>query len=123
MSNYAYRIKLHYIMAYVGISVPVECGRLLSKINVAGEKADTLDLHITLLYFGNDDQIADVSKAIEIVYDVISKTHPFTVNMRKASHFPKNKDGKFHIICRVRSPELHALRNALAEEFDKHGIE
>ena len=110
-------------MAFIGIRVPIECGRLLKQIDIEGEKGDTLDLHITLLYFTNENQVAEISKSIEIVYDVISNIHPFTVKMEKVSHFPKNQNNQYHIITRVKSPELHALRDALVDEFDKHGIQ
>ncbi len=112
-------------MAFIGIKVPLECGRLLSKIDVPGEKTSVSEMHITLLHFGDNWPISEISKALESTYEVVSNTQPFLVTMEKSTHFPKgpDSDSKFPIISRVKSKELHELRDALAKEFDDKKIE
>jgi 2'-5' RNA ligase len=99
-------------MAFLGIRIPHETGRLLSKIEVPGEKTSTSEMHITLLYLGDEWPISEISKAMEAAFDIVSKTKPFTAEMNKVSHFPKNPhdQDKYPIITRVESKELHELR-------------
>jgi 2'-5' RNA ligase len=112
-------------MAFLGIRIPHETGRLLSKIDVPGEKTSTSEMHITLLYLGDEWPISEISKAMEAAYDIVSKTKPFTAEVNKVSHFPKNPhdQDKYPIITRVESKELHELRGKLAKKFDKEGVE
>lgn len=112
-------------MAFLGIRIPHETGRLLSKIEVPGEKTSTSEMHITLLYLGDEWPISEISKAMEAAFDIVSKTKPFTAEVNKVSHFPKNPhdQDKYPIVTRVESKELHDLREKLAKKFDKEGIE
>lgn len=110
-------------MAFLGIRIPHEKARLLSQIDVPGEKISTSEMHITLLYFQSEWPISELSKSIEATYDVVSKTHPFLVKLNKVSSFPKNPEGKIPIISRVESKELHSLRNKLAENFDDSDVD
>lgn len=112
-------------MAFLGIRIPHETGRLLSKIDVPGEKTSTSEMHITLLYLGDEWPISEISKAMEAAFDIVSKTKPFTAEVNKVSHFPKNPhdQDKYPIVTRVESKELHDLREKLAKKFDKDGIE
>jgi len=110
-------------MAFLGIRIPHETGRLLSKIDVPGEKVSVSEMHITLLYFGDEWPISEISKSLEAAYSVISETQPFLVKMDKVTHFSKSPEGKFPIITRVESKDLHKMRDALARKFDKEKIE
>ncbi len=112
-------------MAFLGIRVPHETGRLLSKVDVPGEKVSTSEMHITLLHLGDEWPVAELCKALEPTFEVISKTQPFLVKMESATHFPKgpNSDSKFPIISRVSSKELHELRDELAKAYDDKKIE
>ena len=110
-------------MAFLGIRVPHECGRLLSQIEVDGDKTSTSDLHITLLHFGDEWPISEISKSLEATYKIVSDVKPFRVKMNRVSHFSKGEGGKYPIISRVESKELHKVREALAKEFDKKKIE
>jgi 2'-5' RNA ligase len=98
---------------------------MLAKIDVPGEKVSTSEMHITLLHLGDDWPVAELCKALEPTFEVISQTQPFLVKMEGASHFPKgpNSDSKFPIISRVKSKELHDLRDELAKAYDKEKIE
>ncbi len=80
-------------------------------------------MHITLLHFGDNWPISEISKSIEATYEVVSDTQPFLVTMKKATHFPKNPEGVAAIIAPVESKELHKLRSDLAKIFDKEDIE
>ena len=110
-------------MAFIGIRVPHETARLLSQIDVPGEKISTSEMHITLLYFQSEWPISELSKSIEATYDVVSKFHPFLVKLNKVSSFAKNPEGKIPIISRVESKELHQLRDKLAENFDDSDVD
>lgn len=110
-------------MAFLGIRIPHEVGRLLSQIEVPGEKTPPSELHITLLYFQSEWPISELSKSIEATYDVVSKFHPFLAKLNKVSCFSKNPEGKVPIISRVESKQLHELRDNLAKKFDEDGIE
>ena len=112
-------------MAFLGIRVPHETGRMLAKVDVPGEKTSVSEMHITLLHLGDEWPVADLCKAVEPTFEVISKTQPFLVSMEGATHFPKgpNSDDKFPIISRVKSAELHELRDALAKAYDDEKIE
>lgn len=110
-------------MAFLGIRIPHETGRLLSQIEVPGEKTSSSELHITLLYFGDEWPVSEISKALEAAYEITSKFHPFLAKLSKASSFSKNPEGKVPIISRVESKELHELRDKLATKFDEEEIE
>lgn len=110
-------------MAFLGIRIPHETGRLLSQIEVPGEKTSLSELHVTLLYFGDEWPISEISKSLEATYDVVSNFHPFIAKMQKVTSFPKSPDGKVPIITRVESDELHELRDKLAKKFDDEKIE
>lgn len=111
------------VMAFLGIRIPHECGRLLSKIEVPGEKTSVSEMHITLLYFGDEWPISEISKAMEATYDIVSETQPFLAKVDKVSTFSKGPDGEWPCITRVSSKELHDLRDKLAKKFDKEGVE
>lgn len=110
-------------MAFCGIRILHETGRLFSKIEVSGEKVSTSDLHITLLHFGDNWPISEVSKSLDAIYKVISETQPFLAKVDKISHFPPFDGSPYPIITKVKSPELMKMRAALAKECDKQKIE
>lgn len=109
-------------MAFLGIKVPIECSRLLTGLDVPGDKVAASEMHITLLYFEDNWPISEISKALETTYDIVSKIKPFHVSMDKISCFPKYKDNPCAIIAPVKSTELHELRNDLAKRFEKEDI-
>ncbi len=110
-------------MAFLGIRVPHETGRLLSGIDVPGEKEGSSEYHITLLCFEENWPISEIAHALEATYDVVSKVKPFIVSVKKVSCFPKREDNPVPIIAKVESKELHDLRGKLANHFDKCNIE
>ena len=109
-------------MAFLGIKIPHECGRLLNSIEVPGTQVAVSDLHITLLYFGEDWPISEITKALEATYKVISHTNPFMVETKSITSFPLGDEGAA-VVIRADSKELHAMRKRLAKEFAKQNIE
>jgi 2'-5' RNA ligase len=110
-------------MAFLGIRVPTTVGKQLSKIDVPGEKSSTSELHITLLYFGKQWPVSEISKALEACYEVTSKFNPFFAKLTKVTSFSKLPNDKFPVISKVESEELHHLRTMLANKFDEEKIE
>lgn len=109
-------------MAFLGIRIPQETGRLLKNIEVPGENVAVSEMHITLLCFEDNWPISEVAKALEAAYDVVSKTKPFRVTVDSVTCFPKHEDNPCPIIAPVKGAELHELRDKLAKTFDKEGI-
>lgn len=110
-------------MAFIGISVPHSVGRLLSGIEVPGDKETTSSLHITLLCFADNVPISDIAKSMEAAYEVISKIKPFLVSVSTVSCFSPKKDKPTPIIAKVQSDELMELNKKLKKAFDKDKIE
>lgn len=110
-------------MAFLGIRVPAEVGRLLKGIEVPGEKEGTSELHITLLCFEDNWPITEIAKALEATYDIISKITPFLVKAKKVSCFPKRENHPVAIIAKIDSDELQDLHKKLGKEFDKCEID
>jgi len=110
-------------MAFLGIEIPHPTARLLSEIDVPGEREAPSAMHITLLYIGKDVPINTLAEAMKATYTVTSKTKPFTVRTSNVTSFPANPDDGIPIIARVESDALHELRSAVAAAFDKASVE
>lgn len=110
-------------MAFLGIRVPIETGRLLKGIEVPGENEGPSEYHITLLCFEDNWPVSEISKSLEAAHDVISKVKPFTVKVETVFCFPAKDDGPVPVVAKVESKELHDMRDKLAKEFDKCSIE
>jgi len=110
-------------MSFIGIRVPHETARLLHEIDVPGEKEDSAQLHITLLYLGKNVPIKDFAKAMVATYEVTEKTCPFWVKSTSVACFPVDYGNPYPIIAPVQSPQLFQLHKYLKRSFDKSGIE
>lgn len=110
-------------MAFLGIRVPAEVGRLITGLEVPGKKESVSEYHITILCFDDNWPISEISKALEATYDVVSKISPFRVKAKKVSHFPKHEDNPIPIIAPIDSDDLHDLHEKLAKAFDSDKIE
>lgn len=110
-------------MAFLGIRINHDIGRLLSNIKIPGDKENVSDYHITLLCFEDNLPISEISQALEATYDIISDIKPFLVQIDSVSCFPKRENKPCPIVTRVKSDELHDLRDKLAKEFDKNKID
>jgi 2'-5' RNA ligase len=109
-------------MAFIGIKLPQETGRLLNGIDVPGQKEAPGGMHITMIYLGNDVPMDVLSEIIRVTLDIAEKTQPFTVRTNRVTCFPKGEDG-VPVICRVESDPLHVLRAKLCGAFDQEGLD
>lgn len=110
-------------MAFLGIKVPLEVGRLLRGIDVPGINEGPSEYHITLLCFEDNWKLSEVSKALEATYEIVSNIKPFLVKTDTVTCFPKREGKPIPIIAKVESKELHDLRDKLAKKFDKEKID
>jgi 2'-5' RNA ligase len=109
-------------MAFLGISIKNDTGRLFQNLDIPGVKEGLSDLHITLVCFEDDWAIEKLSKALEAVYDVVADVKPFSVKVDKISCFPMREGKKCPIIAKVTSDELQDLNKKIKKEFDKRDI-
>lgn len=113
-------------MAFLGIRVPAEVGRLITGLEVPGEKESPSEYHITILCFDDNWPVSAISKALETTYDVVSKFKPFKVCAKNISHFPKREDNPIPIIAPIKSEDLQDLQDLhkkLAKAFDADKID
>lgn len=110
-------------MAFLGIKISHDIGRLLSNIDVPDEKVSPSEYHITLLHFGDNWPIAELIKAMQAAYDVVSNTKPFLAKVEEVDCFSPPENKPFPIITKVQSKDLHKLNDQLKKEFDKKHIE
>lgn len=109
-------------MAFIGIAVPKEVGEILEQVAVPGKKEPKDHYHITLLHLGSEIPIENVARAGLAAFVSCAQVSPFSVRVNRIDAFPLGDDG-YPIIARIDSPELHNLRSALTQTFDKVGIE
>lgn len=110
-------------MAFIGIKVPHEVGRLIMGLDVPGEKETPSEYHITILCFEDNWPISEITKATEAAFKVLSETEPFSVKSAKVSHFPARENKPIPIIAPVESKELHELHKKLCKAFDKAKVD
>lgn len=110
-------------MAFLGIKVPSEAAHLLSEIDVAGDKTEPKELHITLMYFGDKWATSEMSKSLEVINEITQQTQPFAVTTSMVTHFPGYREGKIAVIAKMESPALHKMHKELAKKLDDDGIE
>jgi 2'-5' RNA ligase len=110
-------------MAFLGIKVPEQTGRLLNQIKVPGKKESISEYHVTMLYFGENYPIKEVSKTLEATYEALEDVKPFLIKTSRVESFPKPEHEPCAIIARVDSEELHELNDKLKKKFDKVGVE
>lgn len=115
-------------MSFLGLRVPHETARLLSELEIPGQKDPVGHFHITILFLGDNVPIETIGKALVATYGVASQTQPFTVSTSRISCFPPKKsatsprDGKAPIICRIDSDALHSMRGKLCKSFDDASV-
>lgn len=110
-------------VAFLGIKVNHDIGRLIAGLEVPGEKESPSEYHITILCFDDNWPISKISKSLETTYDVVSKVEPFLVKAKKVSHFPPLDNKPTPIIAPIESKELDNLHKKLAKAFDKDSID
>lgn len=109
-------------MAFIGIRVPAETGRIIETIEVPGERKRASEYHTTIIYLGKNLPIETIAQTMIAAYNVASKTSPFICGVKEVSSFPRNPDDGIPVILPVLSQGLHNLRNALIQELTSMGI-
>ena len=109
-------------MAFIGIKVPHEVGRLLKKIEVDGEKVPDSEYHITIAMFGDEWPVSEAAKTLEVTFETLKNFKPFKVKTKKISCFPGGDNG-VPVFAKVESDELHEINDELKKAYDKEGIE
>jgi len=109
-------------MAFIGIKIPHEVGRLLKAIDVDGDKVPDSEYHITIAFFGDNWPVSEAAKTLESTFETLKKIKPFKVKISKKSCFPKGSNG-VPILARVESKDLHKLNDKLKEAYDEEDIE
>ena len=103
-------------MAALMLQVPEETARVLHEIPVPGQK-ERHDSHVTVMYLGKDVPVERIAEMLPVIYDVTSKTPPFSISTSHVTNFPAGDDG-VPVIARIDSPDLHKFRDALCEAFE-----
>lgn len=109
-------------MAMVGLRVPHETARLLSEVEVPGQREALSSLHITLLFLGDNVPIEVLAQALVATFNVTSRTRPFTVRTSTLTCFPKGDNEGVPVICRVDSDPLHELQGRLKTSYETMGV-
>ena len=110
-------------MSFIGLAVPHEISRLLASVDVPGETKHASSYHVTLFYLGDNVPVERLSDVLAPVYEVTSRTPPFTVETSEITSFPPKPDGTVPIVARIVSNDLVRLRAELKAAFDAAGIE
>ena len=108
-------------MALIGLRIPEEISKKLSKISVSGKKEDPAGFHITMFYFDRKLKTKELSDIVGILHKNLLKFSPLKIKLKEIKHFSKNEDG-FLIIVPIISNDLIELRKFLAKQFDEHNI-
>ena len=107
-------------MAALMFAVPEETARILKELDVP-EGTPEAHSHITVAYLGDDVPIDTIGDLLPVLYDVTSRTVPFSASTSRITTFPAGNDG-VPVIAAVDSPELHAFRAELCAAMDSAGI-
>jgi len=111
-------------MSCLVIHIPHETARLFSSIEVPGTRTPLDELHVTVMYLGDDVSIKDIATAITNIYRVTSDQYPFSIKINKVKCFDVSSGDKdYTIIASVVSPELHEFRDLIKSALDKAGVD
>lgn len=108
-------------MSFVGLKLNHEVARLLSSIDLSGEKVSTDQMHVTILYLGDETPMEEIAQAILAIFKVTQNQDPFKIKISKVDTFASESD-VVPVICPIISDQLHDLRKKLASSFDKSKI-
>jgi 2'-5' RNA ligase len=101
--------------------LPEETARVLGELDVP-EGTPEHNKHITVVYIGKDVPIERIASLLPVLFDVTSKTLPFSAATDHVTTFPAGDDG-VPVIAKVSSPELHAFRASICQAMDDAGID
>lgn len=109
-------------MAFIGIRIPSDVSRLLSSIEIPGDKCDTASMHITLLCLEDNCPIDVIAKTLEATYNVVHDFKPFLVKTNKVEYFSVEENNPYPLIAKIESEELHNLNKKLKKVLDDNNI-
>jgi 2'-5' RNA ligase len=110
-------------MSFLGIRIPTETARLFHDIAVPGDKSDSAQLHITLLYLGNETPIKQLAKAMTATFGIVQNTPPFWAKVSGVNYFEPGEGKPHPIIAPVISSDLMKLQKSLKRAFNKSKID
>lgn len=112
-------------MAFIGFGLPPETIRILTEIDIPGERVDSRHLHTTLVCLESKVSVEDLAEVMKVTYEYVSKKRPFVMKTTRVDYFPatESSDNVYPIICPVESEELHDFCAGYKEALDKQGIE
>lgn len=80
-------------------------------------------LHITLVYFGNQDEVENTDKLPAVVQSWAQDKAPITGKVNGGGQFSAGPDGRTPLYANFDAPELPAWRQSLAEHVSSFGYE
>lgn len=108
-------------MAWLGLVVPPETGRILESVEVPGQREKASDMHVTVLYMG--DVPVDVAAAGMVAAVSVAKLQaPFLCACDSVDSFPPNPEYGIPVIAPVIAPAIHDLHAKLVLAFDAAGL-
>ncbi len=110
------------IVALLCLKLAPDTARLLTSIDVPGEKTDLDSKHVTLIYLGKELELEAILLAIQVTYQVLSSWTPFVLRTRLITAFPPSDKGIYPIVARIESADLHEMQGALREAFDEEDV-
>jgi len=109
-------------MSFIGLKIPHECARLLGSIEVSGERIPLDQMHVTLVYIGDNTPITTIAKAITATYRITQNRTPFTMKVSRIKSFPHNGRG-CPVVAKITCQDLLDFHDEILTSLDKAGIE
>lgn len=108
-------------MAFIGIQIPIEIAKDLTKIKVPGKKTPIEKMHVTMFYLGETVSASKIAETLVVLNNCLKSAEPFKIKFKEVTCFPEGEDG-FPIIVKVESEDLLKLREKIKKSFDKNKI-
>lgn len=106
-------------MSMLAVPISSDISRLFREVEAEGNREPSD--HITMIYFGDDMSIKDITKVIPIIHEITQDLRPFTASTKKITTFPKGEYG-YPIIAPIDCKGLVQLQDDLKKEFKKNKI-
>lgn len=109
-------------MAMIAMRVPDDTAFMLENVGPPGDNHAASDMHVTVLYLGDNVSAPRLGLAMVAVQEVAAMTTPFLLSVNRVDSFPTNDGGNVPIIAPVDSPPLHQMQAAIKAAMNKHGV-
>src|SRR5689334_15345551 len=106
-------------MAMLAVPISQDISRLFQQIDVEAER-DQSD-HITVIYFGDNMPIKQISKLLPPMFGLTSEMKPIEAEIQKITCFPEGKHG-FPVIAEIKSQGLQDFRKNILKILDNNKI-